>query len=246
MCAPEVLLRNEQTFYRVKILKMGKVILPEAEWNRVFMPLHPYGCRGFFTEAIMRDLIDYVKSIGRFTIDIVKNTTKAIKDEIKSDILAVKERDPASRGSLEIFLLNQGLHAILLYRISHFLYLRGHRILAHIVSNIARFFTGIEIHPAAIIGKGLLIDHGMGVVIGATAIIGDDCTLFQGVTLGGRGNSKGKRHPTLQNGVFVGAGAKILGDIEIGDNAKIGANAVVLSDVPENATAVGVPARIIK
>ena len=193
----------------------------------------------------MRDMIDYVKSIGRFTIDIVKNTIKAIKEEIKNDILAVKERDPAAYGSLEIFLFNPGLHAILFYRISHFLYLNGHRILAHTVSNIARFFTGIEIHPAAIIGKGLLIDHGMGVVIGATAIIGDDCTLFQGVTLGGRGNSKGKRHPTLRNGVFVGAGAKILGDIEIGNNAKIGANAVVLCDVPESSTAVGIPTRII-
>ena len=232
--------------YRVKIIKMGKFMLPEAEWNRVFMPLHPLGAEAFFTEAIMRDLIDYVKSIGRFTIDIVKNTIKAIKEEIKNDILAVKERDPASNGALEIFLFNQGLHAILFYRIARFLYLRGHRILAHIVSNIARFFTGIEIHPAAIIGKGLLIDHGMGVVIGATAIVGDNCTLFQGVTLGGRGNIKGKRHPTLGNGVFVGAGAKILGNIEIGNNAKIGANAVVLCDVPESSTAVGIPARTKK
>lgn len=194
----------------------------------------------------MRDMIDYVKSIGRFTIDIVKNTIENIQNEIRNDILAVKERDPASRGSFEIFLLNQGLHAILFYRIAHFLHLRGYRILAHLLSNISRFFTGIEIHPAAIIGRRLLIDHGMGVVIGETAIIGDDCTILQGVTLGGRGNMKGKRHPTLANGVFVGAGAKILGNIDIGNNVRIGANAVVLTDIPENATAVGVPARIKK
>lgn len=179
-------------------------------------------------------------------IEDVKNIVSSIKNEIKNDIEAVQKRDPASRGKFEIFLTNQGVHAILSYRIAHFLYINNLKFIAKIISQISRFFTGIEIHPAAFIGKGLLIDHGSGVVIGETAIIGDDCTLFHGVTLGGRGNTKGKRHPTLYNGVFVGAGAKILGNIEIGNNAKIGANAVVLTDVPDGATAVGMPARIVK
>ena len=216
----------------------------EAEWNRVFMPLHPMGAGAFFTEAIVRDMIDYVKSIGRVTVNILVETVKSVMSEISDGVSAVRERDPASRGALEVFLFNQGLHAIFCYRVAHLLHLGGHRVLAHALSNLARFFTGIEIHPAAIIGKGLLIDHGMGVVIGETAEIGNGCTIFHGVTLGGRGNTKGKRHPTLGNNVFVGAGAKILGNIEIGDNVKIGANAVVLNDVPEGATAVGVPARI--
>ena len=179
-------------------------------------------------------------------IEDVKIFVKSIKNEIKNDIYAVQKRDPASRGKIEILLTNQGVHAILSYRIAHLLYINGFKFLGKIISQIARFFTGIEIHPACFIGKGLLIDHGSGVVIGETAIIGDDCTLFQGVTLGGRGNTQGKRHPTLKNGVFVGAGAKVLGNIEIGNNAKIGANAVVLTDIPDNVTAVGVPARIIE
>ena len=179
-------------------------------------------------------------------IEDVKNTVILIKNEIKSDIEAVQKRDPASRGKIEILLTNQGIHAILSYRIAHWLYYNNFRFLAKIVSQISRFFTGIEIHPACFIGRGLLIDHGMGVVIGETAIIGDDCTIFHGVTLGGVGDETGKRHPTLYNSVFVGAGAKILGNIEIGNNVKIGANAVVLTDIPDGATAVGVPARIIK
>ena len=126
------------------------------------------------------------------------------------------------------------------------LYINGFKLIARLISQLARFMTGIEIHPAAFIGERLFIDHGSGVVIGETAIIGDDCTIFQGVTLGGTGKDRGKRHPTLCNGVFVGAGAKILGNIEIGNNVKIGANAVVLTDVPDNATAVGVPARAIR
>lgn len=199
------------------------------------MPLHPMGAEDFFTEAIMIRVIEDVKSI------II-----TIKNEVKNDIEAVQKRDPASRGKFEILLTNQGVHAILSYRIAHWLYYNNFRFLSKIVSQIARFFTGIEIHPACLIGKGLFIDHGMGVVIGETAIIGDDCTIFHGVTLGGKGNEKGKRHPTLQNNVFVGAGAKILGNIEIGNNVKIGANAVVLTDISDGATAVGVPARIIK
>lgn len=178
-------------------------------------------------------------------IEDVKNIGKAIKNEIKNDVEAVRERDPASRGKFEILLTNQGVHAILSYRVAHLFYINGFIFLAKIISQIARFFTGIEIHPACFIGKGLLIDHGSGVVIGETAIIGDDCTIFHGVTLGGKGNEKGKRHPTLANNVFIGAGAKILGNIEIGNNVKIGANAVVLTDIPDNSTAVGIPARII-
>ena len=179
-------------------------------------------------------------------IDDVKNIARSIKNEIKNDIDAVQKGDPASRGRVEIFLTNQGVHAILSYRVAHICYYNNFRFVAKIISQIARFFTGIEIHPACFIGKGLLIDHGLGVVIGDTARIGDGCTLYQGVTLGGTGKKRGKRHPTLCDGVFVGSGAKILGDIEIGRGAKIGANSVVLTDVPEGATAVGVPARIIK
>ncbi len=193
----------------------------------------------------MRDMIDYVKSIGRYTVEIIYKLYKAVKDEITSDIGAVRDRDPASKSVLEIWLTNAGFHAILMHRIAHFLYTQNFKLSARVVSQISRFLTGIEIHPAAKIGRGLLIDHGMGVVIGETAEIGDDCTIFHGVTLGGTGKERGKRHPTLHNGVFVGAGAKILGNVEIGRNAKIGANTVVLTDIPSGATAVGVPARII-
>lgn len=225
---------------------MGEVKFLLSRVEPRFYASAPVGAEAFFTEAIMKDLIGYVKSIGRFTLDNYIYIYKSVKDEIKNDIDAVKDRDPASRGKIEIFFTSQGIHAILIYRVAHFLHLKNHRICAHILSNIGRFLTGIEIHPAAIIGKGLLIDHGIGVVVGETAEIGDNCTLFQGVTLGGTGKERGKRHPTLHNNVFVGAGAKILGNIEIGDNAKIGANAVVLYDIPDNSTAVGVPARIVK
>ena len=176
----------------------------------------------------------------------VKKAGLLIKNEINNDISAVVERDPSARGRFEIFLTNQGVHAILFYRIAHWLYLNGYDLSSHIISNVARFFTGIEIHPGAKIGKKLLIDHGMGVVIGETAEIGDNCTIYQGVTLGATTMIEGKRHPTLYDGVFVGAGAKILGNVKIGSNAKIGANAVVLQDVPDNATAVGIPARVIE
>lgn len=175
-------------------------------------------------------------------IENVKNVGKSIK----YDIEAVQKRDPSSRGKIEILLTNQGVHAIWSYRVAHLFYINGYKFLAKIISQISRFFTGIEIHPACFIGKGLLIDHGSGVVIGETAIIGDDCTIFHGVTLGGTGKERGKRHPTLHNNVFVGAGAKLLGNIEIGNNAKIGANAVVLHDIPDGTTAVGVPARVIR
>ncbi len=167
-------------------------------------------------------------------------------DNIKAEIQSVKDRDPAAHSSLEIILTYSGLHAVLMYRAAHWLYVKNHGILARVVSQFARFLTGIEIHPGAKIGKGLLIDHGSGVVIGETAEIGDNCLLYQGVTLGGTGKDHGKRHPTLGNNVMVGSGAKILGPFKVGDGAKIAANAVVLEEVPPNCTAVGVPARIVR
>ncbi len=165
---------------------------------------------------------------------------------LAQDIRAVKERDPAARSSLEVFLLYSGLHAIIWHRFAHRLYKAKLFFLARMISQAARFFTGIEIHPGAKIGRGVFIDHGSGVVIGETAEVGDGCTIYQGVTLGGTGKDKGKRHPTLGKNVLVGAGARILGPFTVGDNAKIAANAVVLSEVPDNSTAVGVPARVVR
>ncbi len=162
------------------------------------------------------------------------------------DIKAVFERDPAAKNIFEV-LTYAGLHAILGHRIAHFLHTKlSIPFLPRLISQIARLFTGIEIHPGAKIGKGLFIDHGMGVVIGETSIIGDNVTLFQGVTLGGTGKEKGKRHPTIGNNVVIGAGAKILGNINIGDNVVVGANAVVIRDVPSDSTVVGVPGRIAR
>lgn len=165
---------------------------------------------------------------------------------LKYDINNVMKSDPAARNSLEVLLLYPCIHAIIAYRISHFFYTKKMFFLARLISQTARFFTGIEIHPGAKIGKGLFIDHGMGVVIGETAEVGDNVTLFHGVTLGGTGKHKGKRHPTVGNNVFIGSGAKVLGPILIGDNVKIGANSVVLKDIPAYSTAVGIPAKIVK
>ncbi len=167
-------------------------------------------------------------------------------EKIKEDIRMVKQKDPAARTSLEILLAYSGLHAVILHRIAHWFYLKKCFLIARLISQFSRFLTGIEIHPGAKIGKGLLIDHGSGVVIGETAEIGDNCLIYQGVTLGGTGKEHGKRHPTLGNNVMVGSGARVLGPFKVGDNAKIAANAVVLAEVPENSTAVGVPARIVK
>ena len=166
--------------------------------------------------------------------------------QLREDIAIVKEKDPAARSSLEILLTYSGLKAVRSYRRAHWFYQHKWFTIARIISQRARHKTGIEIHPGAQIGKGLFIDHGMGVVIGETTIIGDNCLLYQGVTLGGTGKDKGKRHPTLGDNVMVGAGAKVLGPINIGSNVKVAANAVVLSDIPENCTAVGVPARIAR
>jgi serine O-acetyltransferase len=164
----------------------------------------------------------------------------------KGEIRATFERDPAAVNYLEVLLTYSGLHALIFYRTANALLRRGIPFLPRLVSQFARALTGIEIHPGAKIGSGLFIDHGMGVVIGETTIIGDNVTLYQGVTLGGTGKEKGKRHPTLGSNIVVGAGAKILGNINIGDNAYIGANAVVIKDVPANSTVVGVPGRITK
>ena len=161
-------------------------------------------------------------------------------------IRAYKARDPAARSSLEVFLLYPGLHAIIYHRIAHWLYRRKLLFLARCVSQWSRHFTGIEIHPGATIGRRLVIDHGMGIVIGETTVIGDDVLLYQGVTLGGTGKDKGKRHPTLGNNVMVGCGAKILGPFTVGDNARVASNAVVLSEIPPDSTAVGVPARVVR
>ena len=165
---------------------------------------------------------------------------------VKKDIHSVMERDPAASSALEVLLTYSGVHAVIVHRLAHWFYKHDHKLIARIISQTMRGITGIEIHPGAKIGKGLLIDHGSGVVIGETAEIGDYCLLYQGCTLGGTGKDHGKRHPTLGNNVMVGAGAKILGPFKVGDNAKIAANAVVLKEVPPNSTAVGVPARIVK
>ena len=159
---------------------------------------------------------------------------------------AYQRRDPAARSKLEIFLLYQGVHATLYHRLAHWLYCHNRRFLARFVSQWSRFWTGIEIHPGAKIGRRLVIDHGMGIVIGETAEVGDDCLIYHGVTLGGTGKDHGKRHPTLGNNVMVSAGAKVLGPFKVGDGARIAANAVVLSEIPPQATAVGVPARVVR
>lgn len=162
------------------------------------------------------------------------------------EIKTAKSKDPAAKSFLEILLLYQGLHALINHRIAHLFYNARLFFLARLLSQFARFMTGIEIHPGAKIGKGFFIDHGMGVVIGETAIVGDNVLLYQGVTLGGTGLEKGKRHPTIGNNVVIGTGAKVLGNITVGDNSYIGANAVVIKDVPPNSTVVGVPGRITK
>lgn len=161
-------------------------------------------------------------------------------------LTAYKERDPAARSKLSIFLLYPGVRAVIDYRIAHWFYKHGRFFIARHISQRSRRITGIEIHPGAQIGKRLVIDHGMGIVIGETTIIGDDCLLYQGVTLGGTGKEKGKRHPTLGNNVLVGAGAKVLGPFKVGDNSRIAANAVVLNEIPDHATAVGAPAKVVR
>lgn len=166
-------------------------------------------------------------------------------NRIRKDIRVIFERDPAARSFWEVVICYPGLHALLFHRLAHRLYTKGLVLIPRLISQFARFITGIEIHPGAKIGEGLFIDHGTGVVIGETAEVGNNVTIYQGVTLGGTGKEKGKRHPTVGNNVVVSTGAKILGNIRIGDNARIGAGSVVLRDVPPNTTVVGVPGKIV-
>ncbi len=165
---------------------------------------------------------------------------------IKKDLKAVLRYDPAARNKLEVILTYSGFHALVMYRFAHFMYLHNYKLVARLVSQFAKFLTGIEIHPGAKIGSGVFIDHGEGVVIGETAEVGNNVVLYQGVTLGGTGKDRGKRHPTIEDGVMISAGAKILGPFTVGKNAKIGAGSIVLKPVPANATVVGVPGRVVK
>ena len=186
---------------------------------------------------------------GQTVRNAFEKTAEGLKkgcDRVREEVAAVRARDPAAKSDLEVLALYSGLHAVLAYRLAHALNKRGYELTARTVSQTAKFFTGVEIHPAAQIGKNLFIDHGTGVVIGETSVIGDDCTIYQGATLGGTGKETGKRHPTVGNGVMIGTGAKVLGPVNIGDHSKIAAGAVVLKDIPERCTAVGIPARIVK
>lgn len=192
--------------------------------------------------ATLEKAYQSVKNAPRKVAQAIVN----VENEIRDNVNTVKERDPAARSTSEILLLYSGVHAVLAHRVAHKLHEKKHYFSARAVSQAARYVTGIEIHPAAKIGKGFFIDHGMGVVIGETAEIGDNCTLYQGVTLGGTGKDVGKRHPTLGDNVMVGAGAKVLGPVYIGSNSKIAANAVVLHPVSENSTAVGIPAKVVR
>lgn len=187
---------------------------------------------------------DRIEVTVTLTTKVGKKLYRTIKD-INEEVEAILERDPAAISKAEVLTMYSGLHAVMMYRMAHDIN-KKHPIAARAISQAAKFATGIEIHPGATIGKKFFIDHGTGVVIGETAEIGDNCTIYQGVTLGGTGKETGKRHPTLGNNVMVGAGAKLLGSITVGDNSKIAAGAVVLKDVPENSTAVGIPARIVK
>ena len=211
------------------------------------------------TKALMRDAQNVADSIALLgkkaakgivrTADSANKLPESLKtsaEAVKEEVVTFRERDPAAKSNAEVFLLYSGLHAILAYRVSHKLYLTEHYFSARAVSQMAKFFTGIEIHPGATIGKRFFIDHGAAVVIGETTEIGDDCTIYQGVTLGGTGKDVGKRHPTLGNNVMVGAGAKVLGPMRIGDNTKIAAGAVVLTEIPDNCTAVGIPAKVVR
>ena len=173
------------------------------------------------------------------------SSAKKAYENVRYDVRSIRERDPAAKSDAEVALLYSGFHAVALYRVAHALHKKKAYFPARAISQAARFWTGIEIHPGAEIGRGLFIDHGSSVVIGETAVIGDDCTIYQGVTLGGTGKHVGKRHPTLGNNVMVGAGAKVLGPFKVGDGAKIAAGAVVLSEVPDDSTAVGVPAHVV-
>ncbi len=196
----------------------------------------------------MQQTLDSVKNPqpGSKNTSLLKNLLSGdFFEPLLSDFRIIFERDPAARNWLEVVFCYPGLHAICLHRVAHWLHCRGVIFIPRLISHLGRFFTGIEIHPGAKIGKSVFIDHGMGVVIGETAIVGDYSLIYQGVTLGGTGKESGKRHPTVGNNVVVGAGAKVLGNIQIGDRVRVGAGSVVLRDVPTDSTVVGIPGRII-
>ncbi len=197
-------------------------------------------------EVAMKDKFEIDINLMLPDLGKVKKKAQKVMRDMQYDVAAIRDRDPAATSDLEVMLLYSGFHAVTLHRAAHALYKKGHKLSARAISQGAKFLTGIEIHPGAKIGKGLVIDHGSGVVIGETAEIGDNCTLYQGVTLGGTGKHTGKRHPTLGDNVMVGSGAKVLGPFTVGSGAKIASNAVVLEAVPENGTAVGVPARVVR
>lgn len=186
------------------------------------------------------------KTERRMKLHAAVRTIDRCAEQVGREIAVIREKDPAAISDAEVLLLYSGLHAVLSYRVAHKLNNAGHPFAARCISQGTKFFTGIEIHPGATIGEGLFIDHGSGVVIGETAEIGDNCTIYQGVTLGGTGKDVGKRHPTLGDNVMVGSGAKVLGPVKIGDNSKIAAGAVVLQDIPAQSTAVGIPARVVR
>ena len=208
---------------------------------------------------IFREELKEDKQAVKEIIDLAVKTYNREKKQIKRDISqsrivrelddtldAYMKRDPAAKSKLEVLLLYPGVHAIIAHRLANKLHKKGYRFSARAVSQLSRFFTGIEIHPGATIGKRFVIDHGMGVVIGETAIIGDDVLVYQGVTLGGSGKEKKKRHPTIGNGVMVGCGAKVLGSFSVGDGSRVASNAVVLKEIPNEATAVGIPAKVVR
>ena len=210
------------------------------------VPCGKGGCDVKLDYNELNECFDAVTDKIEYAAKRTKKCILAAKDEIKRDIAAVRERDPAARSDIEVALLYSGFHAVIAHRAAHALHKKGHTLAARAISQTAKLITGIEIHPGATIGKNFFIDHGAGVVIGETAEIGDNCTLYQGVTLGGTGKDTGKRHPTLGNNVMVGCGAKVLGPFKIGDNSKIAANAVVLNEIPPDSTAVGIPAKVVK
>ena len=216
--------------YKLVTNKSGKRCFVDKESGK---PLHK-----------QKSVLD-LGSISEKAKKIISGAKEAI-DLIRTDIESIRRRDPAAKSNIEVLALYSGMHAVLAYRVAHKLYVTNHFLSARAISQIARWITGIEIHPGATIGRGLFIDHGMGVVIGETTVIGDDCTIYQGVTLGGTGKQQGKRHPTIGNNVMISSGAKVLGPFKVGDNSRIAAGAVVLDEVPPDCTVVGVPARVVK
>jgi serine O-acetyltransferase len=206
----------------------------------MFLPFPPFSNQGL--PAISRSVLDWKEEIA---IKVHASSLVAIWQTLQADFQIIFERDPAARNWLEVLCCYPGLHAVFLHRIAHWLYKQQVPIFPRFLAHLTRFFTGIEIHPGATLGKGVFIDHGMGVVIGETAIVGEYTLIYQGVTLGGTGKEQGKRHPTLGQHVVVGAGAKVLGNIQVGDRVRIGASSIVLRDVPSTCTVVGVPGRNI-